>query len=228
MTLVTLPNTSRTKADPNLFSDVVENDEAILDVLNGDVSAINLAPNAVETEKIKDEAVTASKLAKGVGAIKWYTPKVIATEESRESASFGTLTTADEIKEVVVGENGLIEIDYMALVKSSVAGAGRIAFFIGSNQLKRPFEGAPADSETSTVGTSFQTIVSGSVSPRTLEFASSYVTTGMALGGTLTVPGGPCKVFGLPAGTYTVSVRYKATSGSVTAKERKLWVTTFG
>lgn len=40
--------------------------------------------------------------------------------------------------------------------------------------------------------------------------------------------GGFCQIVGLPAGTYSISVQYKATSGSVTAKERKLWVYTLG
>jgi hypothetical protein len=30
------------------------------------------------------------------------------------------------------------------------------------------------------------------------------------------------------AGTYNISVQYKATSGSITAKERKLWVAVLG
>lgn len=36
--------------------------------------------------------------------------------------------------------------------------------------------------------------------------------------------GGDCDIKGLPSGTYTVSVQFKATSGSVTASARNLWV----
>lgn len=39
--------------------------------------------------------------------------------------------------------------------------------------------------------------------------------------------GGPCVIFAA-AGTYDVSVQFKASSGSVTAKNRKLWVWTAG
>jgi hypothetical protein len=39
--------------------------------------------------------------------------------------------------------------------------------------------------------------------------------------------GGSIEVFAA-AGTYTIGVKYKATSGNVTAKERKLWVATLG
>ena len=37
--------------------------------------------------------------------------------------------------------------------------------------------------------------------------------------------GGPCAVFAA-AGTYTVSIQFKSASGSVTASNRRLWVTT--
>ncbi len=36
--------------------------------------------------------------------------------------------------------------------------------------------------------------------------------------------GGPCDIDNLPAGTYTVSVQFKASSGSVTASNRRLRV----
>ena len=38
-------------------------------------------------------------------------------------------------------------------------------------------------------------------------------------------PGGACEIFGLPAGTYTVAVRYKSTSGQVSVTDRRLWAT---
>jgi hypothetical protein len=38
--------------------------------------------------------------------------------------------------------------------------------------------------------------------------------------------GGPCDIIGLPAGTYTISVQFKASSGSVTAANRLLAVQT--
>jgi hypothetical protein len=51
-------------------------------------------------------------------------------------------------------------------------------------------------------------------------------------GGSVTYTGGrvgagPLYVFAA-AGTYTVSVQFKSSSGSVTAKVRKLWVSTIG
>jgi hypothetical protein len=35
-------------------------------------------------------------------------------------------------------------------------------------------------------------------------------------------------IHSLPAGTYDFSVRFKSSSGSVTAKNRKLWVASIG
>jgi hypothetical protein len=54
---------------------------------------------------------------------------------------------------------------------------------------------------------------------------NAWLTTGEILGSPLEA--GMAVVFGA-AGTYTVGVKFKATSGSVTAKERKLWVATVG
>ena len=56
MTLVSLPLSSRANTDPNLFSDVYNNDNAIVTVVNGQLQNENLASNA---------AIAHSKLANG-------------------------------------------------------------------------------------------------------------------------------------------------------------------
>lgn len=147
--------------------------------------------------------------------VTWYTPKVIETEESRTNTAFGTLTTADEITGVVVPANGLVFISYEAVFKSSVGGAGAVGLFIGSNQIENAVEHVEADTE----GTSFLRVSTyrtdiervGSVTP---------ATTGRVVG--------VLSVGELAAGTYAISARYKATSGSVTAKERLLRVEVHG
>lgn len=63
MGTVTLPNTSKSTSDTNLFAHVKDNDQAIIDQLNGNVEAANLASNAVTTAKITDANVTTDKLA---------------------------------------------------------------------------------------------------------------------------------------------------------------------
>lgn len=158
---------------------------------------------------------------------RWYAPVEIATEQERESATFGALTTKDEVTGVVLPTNGLIAIAYRGIFKSSVAAAGRAAVFIGATQLKTAAVGAPAVQEASTSGTAFRTMTTfpGGLITDSVE-SSSFVTTGQALvnsGGT----GGLIYVFAA-AGTYAVSVQYKATSGKVIAKERTLQVGVIG
>lgn len=148
--------------------------------------------------------------------------KVIATEESRTNTAFGTLATPDEITEVVVPTNGLLLINYSALVKSSVAAAGRVAIFIGANQLKKVGAGVPVLQEGLTVGTNFVSIETTTVGLSSSE-GTSYVTTGEA-----GLSAGFCVVRRLAAGTYAISIQYKATSGSITAKERSLQAAVLG
>lgn len=158
----------------------------------------------------------------------WYTPKIIAAEESRTNTSYGTLTTPDEITNVVVPTNGLLAIGYVALVKESVSTAGRVAIFLGANQLKKVGGTTPIAQEVELFGTgTFQTLATQADGLDRGE-GTSFVTTGQVLAHNRgTGLGGLCYVF-VAAGTYNVSIQYKATSGSVTAKERKLWVGVLG
>jgi hypothetical protein len=161
--------------------------------------------------------------------VRWYKPKIISTEESRENTSFGTLTTADKIEGVVVPENGIVVVLYKAHVKSSVAEAGKCAIFLGSNQLKTGASTAKQEASTKVGEANFY------------RYFSSYqgglinneigveppVTTGQTIGHKTAGLGGFCPIE-VAAGTYDISVQFKATSGSVTAKERKFWVYTLG
>lgn len=160
---------------------------------------------------------------------RWFTPVEIPTEQSRESASFGTLATADEVKSVTLGTGGLIVIAYRAIWKASVASAGRAAVFIGLNQLKAQISAGapevqevetPASTALRTLGTSGAGLVTGVVEATTFAAVSGQVLTP---GGT----GGLAYVF-VNAGTYDISVQYRATSGKVTAKERALLVGVIG
>lgn len=149
----------------------------------------------------------------------------ISKEETRESATFGTLSTADLIKEVKVGEKGLVRIGYSARFKSSVSAAGQAAVFIGANQLKL-YTTEPKAVAAVTVGTTFRQLsssFSGLATSTSGEATGSDVTTGQII--SVSASGGEISLF-VAAGTYEVSVQYKATSGSVSAKERRLWVET--
>lgn len=229
MTKVNLPRLNQTGA--NEWSDVEANDVALQEVINGNI----------DNENIKAEAgISRSKLeaaARGVAGT-WYTPKVIATEQSRESTSFGTLSTADQIASVVLPENGLIFVAYQATAKSSVSGAGRAAIYLGENQLRGGY-GSAWNPGTTTLAAQEATITTtewvslgssqgGLVNAVANGWASDY-STGQVVGSAADPSGlhGPCCIFAA-AGTYTISVRFRATSGSITAKNRKLWVWTAG
>lgn len=201
---VVLP-TPENNSGPNDWSDCYSNDAAL----------------AAYVETLQKEVAARTGFT-------WYTPKVIATEQSRENTAFGVLSTADEIKEVVLPENGLIAIGYMAKVKSSVSAAGRAAVFVGSNQLKAIKVGEPVEQEAATIGTNLTQL---STTGHGLEnggeegLTAADVTTGQVVG--VGSKGGIAYVFAA-AGTYAISIKYKATSGSVTAKERKLWCCVLG
>jgi hypothetical protein len=219
MTKAILPRTNQTGA--NEWSDVESNDNALAEVINGQL----------DNENIKEGAgITRGKLdasAKGIQGAS-YGAKVIATEESRTNTAFGTLATPDEITGIVVPENGLLVVGFMGAIKSSVNSAGSAAIFIGANQLKYVPEKVtkPEVQEVPTASTSFRNIgtsPSGLVGNTTIGLGwEGDVTTGQVIGGG-TGGGGMTWVGKLAAGTYAISVKYKATSGSVTAKERALW-----
>jgi hypothetical protein len=170
--------------------------------------------------------------------VRWYTPKVIATEESRTNTEYGTLTTADEIKSVEIGENGLIEVGYIAEWKESVSEKARASIFVGSNQLKigissggaLAFDIAKMQSEKEGTPNTFSLLHSDTLGLDSAEPSSGayagHATTGQVLGSSFA--GGCCKIFGLAAGSYNLSIKYKAESGTVTAKNRKLWVVSYG
>lgn len=150
----------------------------------------------------------------------------IAKEETRENTAFGTLPTADLIKEVKVGEKGLIRIGYSARFKSSVSGAGKAAIFLGANQLKL-FTNEAKVVSASTTGTVFRQLSSATTTGLAANTASEATGTDSTTGQLLSTSfeGGMAELW-LAAGTYDVSIQFKATSGSVSAKERRLWVET--
>jgi hypothetical protein len=209
---------------PNSAEDPITKEA--LEYLRNGLNAILASDNTVDPALFN----TANKVK-----FKWYEPKIIATEESRTNTAFGTLTTADEIQNVVLNENGLIVLGYAATIKNSVAGAGRVAIFLGANQLKwTTSAGTPVEAESifaSNVGFNFLTSSTyAGLQSAGAEKGSSQVTTGQLLAGPEATPsgGGGLAFIFAASGTYNISIKYRSTSGSVTVKERKLWVATLG
>lgn len=163
---------------------------------------------------------------------------IIATTESRTNVAYGTLTTPDQVAGIVLPTDGIIAVAFQATWQESVNGAARAAIFIGANQLKV----ANSDGTVPVVQEAFHasgstaidkplgTYVGGLRTNTTNSTAyAGDVTTGQLIGTTnsTTVDAGTPVIFAA-AGTYTVSVQVKATSGSVTMKNRRLWVWTIG
>ena len=230
----------------NLVANTPENIADVTDCLD----KIRTSVNSIDAEQFS------SSLEAKMGATSAGRGKcIIATSESRSNTAYGTLTTPDQVSNIVLPTDGLMFVAYQATWQESVQAAARAAIFIGSTQLQIAAAGATAplaiDAAVNNAG--------GTVVPaaRDVPLASgpmglysqagggsslgAYggdVTTGQVIGGGLYAnptlgPGGQpyqygaCCIFAA-AGTYTVSVQFKASSGSVTAKNRKLWVWTLG
>lgn len=175
---------------------------------------------------------------------------IIATEQSRTNVAYGLLGTPDRVQDIVLPTDGLIFALYQAQWKSSNGfGAAWAAFFLGSNQLKVDAHpqtgGAPVVQEAGGPGPAdtYAMLGTGAASGwnsagvglnswlgNDLVAKGNDVSTGQIIGtGPNTsgqrVASGPVAIFAA-AGTYDLSVQFKASVGSVTAKNRKLWVWT--
>jgi hypothetical protein len=181
---------------------------------------------------------------------------LIPEEKSRTNAAYGLLEAVegrtDKVEGIVLPTKGLICVAYSAWLASSVVDVGRAAIFLGATQLRTrhrgtvAIESAPTGPSEAGAFRSIQTVPFGLVATRgAVNTGSADVTTGEAFfipsdqeeGGQLrydhngtifTIQGshsGVCYIFA-NAGTYEVSVQFKSSSGSITAKERKLYVWT--
>ena len=171
----------------------------------------------------------------------------ITAAEARTNTAYGTLTTPDEVRNVVLPAEGLLFVQFDALWIETVMDTARAAIFINGTQLQIMSGNAYAVTEAKTDTTggalAYQRLwsVDGGLVSRGNNGTTtpSVPSTGAAMGsnsGTLVVAGadysnsfpagGATVIHGLAAGVYTVSVQYKSSSGTVTVKERKLRVWT--
>ncbi len=187
---------------------------------NGNIDATNLKAEGVSRESLAN-----------------VKSSIIATEETRTNVAYGKLTTPDEIT-LTVRTSGLIEVAYQAQWKESVQNAARASIFIGANQLKIDVNNKPTAQEvavgggTSTAG-QFRTLAScteGLQSASNTGPAEEDVTTGQVVGQVVAGSAGLCgaALIFAAAGTYVISVQFKSTSGTVSARNRKLWAWAVG
>lgn len=215
---------------------------AVESIVNGLLSDDNVTANSLTT-RVLAQAIREAAGLNASGEVR-RGKSIIATEEARTNVAYGTLTTPDQVQNVVLPTDGLIAIAYQAMWKESVDDAATAGIFIGANQLQigggnsaSPFvQEAAVQASVPNVYKLLCTGGRGLVSAEATLGATAYtghVTTGQVVGvkdgggAADTGDGGVCYAFAA-AGTYTVSVQFKASSGSVTAKERKLWVWSIG
>jgi hypothetical protein len=193
--------------------------KALYDALNG------TNPGALDLVTLS----TALKQALSVGPSA-RAKSVIASSESRSGSSYGLMPTPDRVQNVVLPTDGLIFVAYQATWSETNLGAGKAAIFIGPTQLhiaagqNNPVQQAVIPSGGPSVFASLATTTQGLLSLG--AGGSDYVgdvTTGQVLGGNQGA--GSIAVFAA-AGTYDVSVQFSANTGSVSVKNRKLWVWT--
>jgi hypothetical protein len=226
---------------------------------NGQIDATNLKALGITLEKLAAESVNESKLTKAVAELLnnktagGETKKsIIATEQTRENAAYGTLTTPDEVT-VTMPTNGLIAVWYSATwQQSEPAGGARAAIFMGANQLKVAapaiatapvVQAATLEDVVSTTGANpLASFPGGLIGVRQAATFGPDATTGQAVGvysqgATLDQElngavqeggparlsvGGPCYIFAA-AGAYKITIQFKVATGNVKVKNRKLW-----
>lgn len=150
----------------------------------------------------------------------------VAVQNTTSSTTFVYMTTQDLITGITMGSNGLILIDYQALV----SGIGTVTLVLnGTPIVIGVANGAPAatGAQAAVNSTDFGPLVTtgiGLAATTSNSTNSTEVTTGQILG---TATGGGTVRVWIPSGTYSVGVQYEATSGhSISAQNRHLWVRT--
>jgi hypothetical protein len=237
MPAITLSHTI-TSGQPALAADVQENFEDLRDGANA-LDGDNLA------------AAFGQRLGASSTAIVRSGRSIVATEESTTSATYTLLTTHDEVANVAVASGALLLIRFFALGRVIGAPAGHAGLFLNSTQVIIP-DGVNGNGnlpvEVGFIGsTNYGPLVTG------FNFDTSYTTGGRGLvwlpntladasvnasSGTVLAGCNPGSTGGrasagqelaikVAAGTYTVSMRFKAAAGATTwMKERYLYVET--
>lgn len=209
--------------------------------LDSSITTVKLADGAITAPKVVLSVEQQLGLNDGVAQV-GRGKSIIATPESRTNAAYGLLTTPDRVSNVVLPTDGLIIVLCHMTWQNTVASDGEAAIFLGSNQVVMTLSNANAGPGNSLATGPVNTGVNrplvstgGGLSCLGPSVASNYLgpaTTGEIVGthdATTNNYGGsgPCYIFAA-AGTYDVSVQFKATTGTVTVKNRKLWVWTVG
>lgn len=203
-TIPTAGSTLNSIADPEIATAL----QTLLTWANGNVDAVNLSAALAQAASVNQSGQT----VKGSSNI--------STSQSTSSTTYTTLATPDQVQSVVLPTNGLIQVCYQAIWSSSASAAGGASIFLNSNQLQLIGATGPVALATSTSGTGQNFLASHPTNGLVNVGITSYsgdATTGQVAGE------GMLSIFAA-AGTYTISVQFKASSGNVTVANRRLWV----
>jgi len=206
------------------------------------VAAVNDVDSAQITDGVIQDVDLQSALLDKLGVSAGVTVRrgksIIAASESTSATSYaiGNLTTPDRVSGIVLPTDGLICVAYQALWQNTVIGNGKAAIFIGGNQLKEAANAGGAPTVQEVAGNNGQANIdvtlascAAGLESTSQTLAMTDVTTGQIQGvGQLGQLCGPTYIFA-SAGTYDVSVQFKnSAAGTLTVKNRKLWVWTLG
>lgn len=227
MSDLTVTNTL-TAGTPENVGDVQENFTDVVTWANGNIDSDNFTATTNQTLGLSETGT--SRRGKSI----------IATEQTTTSTTYTTLTTPDRVQNIVLPTDGLLCVAFQGMWKESVVSTARAAIFVGATQLKIANDrtnAVPIVQEAALgVANQYKALsTTASGLNGAAGDATGYtgdVTTGQVVGVAInasssTVASGPCYIHAA-AGTYTVSVQFKVSSGTFTAKERKLWVWTQG
>lgn len=221
--------------DPKIASDLT----TLQNVINGSIDASNVTAGSLTTVTLAAAINQAAGLNDGSNVRRGKS--IVATTESRTSTAYGLMTTPDRVQNIVMPASGLIVVAYQATWQESVATAARAGLFLGSNQVRFAENdststkivetnlggAANTDKPLSTFGAGLNGYAGGDTNAYPGDATTGQlVAMNGAVGGAVNL-GGPCYIFAA-AGVYDVSIQFKAGSGSVTVKNRKLWVWTLG
>lgn len=255
MTQINIPHRPN-PGDPEDIGQILADFDAITNVVNSDLRDDNIsALAAIAAAKLATAVKEAAGLNDGTTVRRGKS--IIATEESRTNVAYGLLTTPDRVSSIVLPTGGLLRILFIAEAKESVAGAGRAAIIVGDTLLRAAShaphrvlddtmeqEASLQDvdaANTYNILTTFpgglvggSSVVTGSTSggagdnPRVVATVSASADPYVARAGAVDLDQGGFCIVEAAAGTYDVSVQFKSSSGSVTVKNRKLWVEAIG
>ena len=195
---------------------VANNFTTLQNAINGNIDSTNLSATAAQSAGVNQSGQTVKGAA------------VIGTSQNTSSSTFATLATPDQVTGIVLPAGGLIFVYYRALWSNTTSQGGQAAIFLNSTQLQIDSGGAAPVAQQAVSNTTSSTQCGLVAWPAGLfsntsasNVTVSDPTTGLLLG---SGNAGGGSMITAAAGTYTVSIQFKASAGTTTVAGRRLYV----